>query len=283
MTLLLVILLGLIIGSFLNVCIYRVPRGQPYTYSDEEYDKFEGIVSPAPSFNDPPRSHCPHCKNQLLWWHNIPVLSWFLLRGRCAFCKAPISARYPAVELLTGLLAALCYQRVGLDLTGILLFLFCAALLVITFIDYDYFIIPDVISLPGSAIGVLIAVINAVSPSPPIGEPFVATLFESFLGLLCGGGFLWLVSTVYLKLRKREGLGMGDVKLLFMVGTAFGPACALYTIFLGSLVGSVLGITLILFTSRTADQHIPFGPYLTIGTMLYLFVPPTLLEVIFPL
>lgn len=187
------------------------------------------------------------------------------------------------MELLTAFLALLCYQRVDFGLTWVILFLFCSALLVITFIDYDYFIIPDVISLPGSAVGVLIAIINSLTDPPLIEAPFVSSLFESFLGALCGGGFLWLVSEVYLKLRKREGLGMGDVKLLYMVGAAFGPACALYTIFLGSLVGSVIGVFLILLTSRSADQHIPFGPYLTIGTMLYLFFPPSIFETIFPI
>jgi leader peptidase (prepilin peptidase)/N-methyltransferase len=176
------------------------------------------------------------------------------------------------IELLTAGMALLTVMTYGVSPASILVFLFCCALIVITFIDYDYFIIPDVISKPGIAVGVALGAINHLSPEPVFGHPVVGDLWECFWGVMLGGGFLWAVSYGYLKLRKKDGLGFGDVKLLAMTGAIFGPASALYTIFLGSLVGSIAGIGLVLFMGRKMSQPLPFGPYLAFGTILFLFV-----------
>lgn len=266
---------GLIIGSFLSVCIYRIPFGR--VESDESSgpppDESKSAASSdkkAISINYPTRSFCPQCQHQLLWWHNIPLMSWILLRGKCAFCKSPISARYPVVELLTGIISVLSFQNFGINPTGIVIFAFCCALIVISFIDYDYYIIPNVISLPGFALGMVLAAVNQVWHV--FNPPLVSGLMDAVWGVLAGGGFLFVISEVYLRLRKKEGLGMGDVKLLAMTGAFFGVSGSLYTIFIGSLLGSVLGITLVLVSRRKFSQQLPFGPYLALGTLIYIFV-----------
>ena len=270
-------LFGLATGSFLALCIYRIPRSRedfpelllPIDGSAPEAD----VVPPTPHkvvrIHDPARSFCPHCEQTLAWWHNIPLVSWFLLRGRCAFCKASISARYPFVEFLGGLVAVLSVQMYGVTLTGALVFVFCCALIVISFIDYDFYIIPNVISLPGTAIGVGIAALNHFFHL--FAYPVVADLTESFFGFLMGAGFLFIISEVYMRLRKKEGLGMGDVKLLAMTGVTFGAPAALCTIFIGSLLGAVFGILFIVLGGRRFSHPLPFGPYLAFATAIYLF------------
>jgi leader peptidase (prepilin peptidase) / N-methyltransferase len=171
--------------------------------------------------------------------------------------------------------ALLSYAEFGLTLTGLLVYAFFCALLVISFIDLDFFIIPNVISLPGIVIGVVVSFLNQIFEL--FHWPVAPDIAQSFLGILVGGGFLFLVAEVYLRLRNMEGLGMGDVKLLAMTGAFFGPYCAGYTIFLGSLVGSICGISMIIFGSRKISQHIPFGPYLSLGTFLYLYFPDEVL------
>jgi leader peptidase (prepilin peptidase)/N-methyltransferase len=223
---------------------------------------------------EPARSFCPCCEKRLLWWHNIPLLSWFLLRGRCGFCAARIPFRYVFIEALTATLATLCYLRYGLNATALCTFLLCCALVVITFIDLDYMIIPDVITYPGTLIGLMLALANELlgAPgSPIIGEPFVDSAFGSLAGLLFGPGFLLAIYYFYLYVRKREGLGLGDVKLLAVVGTCLGINGALATIFVGSMVGAAVGVGLILAGKGRFSNYIPFGPYLAIATILYLF------------
>lgn len=276
-TLLITLLLGLLIGSFLNVCIYRIPIQFGF---DQEPDA-EGYIpetrsDPNLTVSYPPRSFCPRCRTQLSWYHNIPVFSWLSLGGRCAFCKESISVRYPFVELLSSLFAVLSYMLFGATLTGVVVYIFTASLIVISFIDYDYYIIPDVISLPATAIGVAIAVLNQFYPL--FYAPIVPDLYISILGILAGAGFLYAVAKIYMFIRKREGLGLGDVKLLAMTGALFGPQCALYTIFIGSLLGSVLGVLLIVFGGRKASQEIPFGPYLALATVLYIFTDDLLIR-----
>lgn len=284
----LAIIFGLIIGSFLSVCIYRIPlgrfdhldnsdlsgqeptEGQPYTPQ---------LFSGEPvCFSFPRRSISPCCKQQLRWWHNIPLVSWLILGGRCAFCKKSISIRYPLVELLTATCAFLSLTLYGATPTAAVVFLFSCALIVITFIDYDYFIIPNLITYPGTMAGIALAVTAEFSPlfSAPVTDGWVT----SALGILAGGGFLYLVSEVYFRVRKIDGLGMGDVKLLAMTGAVFGPECALFTIFMGSLIGSLLGVVLVLAGGKRFSQHIPFGPYLAFGTILYLFFAPELAELL---
>lgn len=267
------LIFGLIIGSFLSVCIYRIPIGRfdSYVEGNPPEDGESDLVEKKEqiSIGYPARSFCPKCRNQLSWYHNIPLFSWLFLRGRCAFCKEKISARYPAVELLTALMSVASFQMYGLTPTGFLIFAFCAALIVISFIDYDYFIIPNVISYPGFILGIIVAGVNQWTGI--FKAPVSANLMDAFWGVLAGAGFLLLVSEVYMRLRKKEGLGMGDVKLLAMTGAFFGPEGSLYTIFIGSFLGSVLGILLVLCVGRKMSQALPFGPYLALGTIAYLF------------
>jgi leader peptidase (prepilin peptidase)/N-methyltransferase len=269
-------LLGLIIGSFLSVCVYRIPLGR---FDGPEYDIVSDETAPeyAPetyqgtpiTFSYPQRSLSPCCKQQLKWWHNIPVVSWLLLNGRCGFCKTPIPMRYPLVELASGAAAMLSMSHYGLTATGILIYVFCCVLIVVTVIDYDYFIIPDLITYPGIIIGGLVAVLNQYMHL--FEEPVADGIMWSALGVLAGGGFLYVVSELYFRLRHVDGLGLGDVKLLIMTGALFGPGAALFTIFFGSLVGSLSGGLLLLIGGRSMSQHLPFGPSLAIATGAYLF------------
>lgn len=269
------IVLGLIIGSFLTVCIYRVPLRRS---ADSEEDSSELDLPMPPvatekiGINNPPRSLCPKCGTQLKAWHNIPLVSWIFLKGRCAHCQEKISIRYPLVEVLTAGACWLSYATYGLTPTALIVFLFTCALIVISFIDYDYYIIPNVISLPGVIIGCALSVLNQFTSLFSL--PVVPGIKESLLGILAGGGFLLLVSETYFLLRKKEGLGMGDVKLLGMTGAFFGWQGSLYTIFVGSLLGSVGGILLTIFLGRKMSKPLPFGPYLALGTFLYIFFGP---------
>jgi len=263
------IILGLIVGSFLTVCIYRIPFGsleEELAGDNTDIQQPPAESKPTITLVEPKRSFCPSCNNRLLWWHNIPLVSWLLLRGQCAYCKKSIPVRYPLVELLTALLSLWSFSMFGITPTGFLIFAFCCALLVITFIDYDFYIIPNVISLPGTALGLAIGLFNQYFHL--FNFPVASSLTISLFGILAGAGFLFLVSEVYFRLRKLEGLGMGDVKLLAMTGAFFGPGCALYTIFVGSLIGSVSGVLMVLFLRRKMSQHLPFGPYLALGTFI---------------
>ncbi len=263
------LIFGLIIGSFLSVCIYRIPYGRSPLIDDESESEAEEPAKPEITVSDPPRSFCVSCKTSLKWYHNVPLFSWLALGGRCAYCKARISVRYPAVEVLTAILALLSYTHFGLTLTALVIFIFCAALLVISFIDYDYYIIPNIISLPGVIIGFALALANQYFHLAH--APLVYGIADALFGVLAGAGFLLLISEGYLRLRKKEGLGMGDVKLLAMVGAFFGVPGAFYTIFVGSLVGSVLGVLLLLLGGKALSHPLPFGPYLALGTFLYIF------------
>lgn len=261
---------GATIGSFLGVCAYRIPMGR-YEPTREGVPLVKGPIS----IISPARSFCPHCERQLAWWHTIPVLSWLALRGRCAFCSKSIPARYMIIELLTGIAAALCLLRFGPSASALGVFIFLCLLIVITYIDIDYMIIPDVITYPGTFIGLSIGLANyfLASPARPLlPPPFVLSPYESLFGLLMGPGLLLLVWWVYFKLRKREGIGLGDVKLLAVVGATFGPQAAWFTIFCGSVVGSIVGVAIIAIRRGSMSQHyIPFGPYLAFGAAFYLF------------
>lgn len=270
-------LFGLATGSFLSVCIYRIPRSRedfPELLLPIDGSEPDPAVLNAPphkviQIHNPPRSFCPACEQTLRWWHNIPLLSWFLLRGRCAFCKARIPVRYPLVEFLGGLSAYLSVATYGVTPTAGVVFVFCCALIVISFIDYDFYIIPNIISLPGTAIGVGLVALNHFTDV--FTYPIVPNLTESLLGFLAGAGFLYLVSEGYMRLRKKEGLGMGDVKLLAMTGVLFGAPGALSTIFIGSLIGAVVGILFVLCGGRRFSHPLPFGPSLALATYIYLF------------
>lgn len=270
------VLVGLCIGSFLNVCIYRIPASREEFYGDSIYGQDKDAPRMELSLAKPTHSICPHCKHRLLWRHNIPAFSWIFLRGRCAYCEKKIPFRYPFVELLAAVFCLYTFNMFGLTATSFVLYAFVCSLIVIAFIDYDYYIIPNVISLPGTGIALGIAALNHFTHI--FSSPIVPGITTALWGVLIGAGFLWLIAEFYLRVRKVEGLGMGDVKLLAMTGALLGPSGAFYTIFVGSLLGSVCGLALILFTGRKASQHIPFGPYLVIATLLYVFTGNMLIE-----
>ena len=233
------IIFGALIGSFLNVCIFRLP-------------KEESIIWPG--------SYCPHCKNPIKFYDNIPLISYLVLRGRCRSCKGSISLQYPAVEGITALSSLFLFIRFGLSLSFLIYFAFVAGLIVITVIDLFHQIIPDLISLPGIAMGLLLSLIN-----PNI------TFSNSMIGVLIGGGSLFAVATVYHWLFKRVGMGGGDVKLLAMIGAFLGWKAVILTIFLSSLIGSLVGIIVMVSKGRDFRYAIPFGPFLSLGAVFSLF------------
>jgi len=240
------IFFGAMIGSFLNVCISRLPKGESIVY---------------------PGSHCPKCGKPIRFYDNIPVISFILLRGRCRSCRTPISFQYPLVEAVTALASLTLFARFGASLSYLVYFSFVASLIVVTVIDLYHQIIPDVISLPGIAVGLLSATVN----------PFLS-FFDSFLGALLGGGSLFVIAGLYQWLFKREGMGGGDVKLLAMIGAFLGWKAVVLTILLGSFAGSVIGIGIILLKGRDFRYAIPFGPFLSLGAVLSLFYGEALLR-----
>lgn len=235
---------GLCIGSFLNVVIHRLPLG-------------ESVVTP--------RSRCPACRTLIPWYHNIPVLSFLLLRARCHNCGVKISWRYPLVELLTGLLflAAAWVNPVWYEWPW--QFFFLGALVASTFIDLDHWILPDKITLPGIVIGL---VGSALIPS--------VNFWSSLAGFFFGGGLLYFVAWAYTLATKKDGLGGGDIKFLAMVGAFLGIEGAVMTIVLASMVGSVVGLFLIVAKGRKGTTAIPFGPFLSAGAAVAFFFGPAL-------
>ncbi len=242
---------GLCIGSFLNVCIYRIPASESISH---------------------PRSRCTNCNELIPFYDNIPVLSYLLLRGKCRFCREPISLRYPIIELLTGLFALTTFLKYGLSLEALIYFVFIAALLVITFVDIDHQIIPDIISLPGIPIFFLAG----------FGLSQINWL-DSLIGILVGGGSLFLVAWVYSLITKEEGMGGGDIKLLAMIGAVIGWKGVLFTIFVASAVGTLAGILVMLKSRKRMRLKIPFGPFLAIGGIAYIFFGPQLIRWYFQL
>jgi leader peptidase (prepilin peptidase)/N-methyltransferase len=267
---------GAIIGSFLGVCSYRIPMGryEPVREGIRELSYPVSILSPA-------RSFCPQCERQLPWQHNIPVVSWLLLQGRCGSCKAAIPVRYLCIELLTGFFAVLCYLRFGVSISGLCAFGVVSALIVVTFIDIDYMIIPNVITYPGTVLGLLLGATSSLLPNNsilPLQFPFSQSFFDSLLGIAIGAGTLYLVWWLYLVIRHREGLGLGDIKLLAMLGALFGYECAFATIFVGSVFGSIIGLSLVALRRHAYSMHLSFGPYLAFAAVLYIFNFPDLIR-----
>jgi len=238
---------GLCIGSFLNVCIYRLPLSKSIVH---------------------PRSACPNCGHPIRACDNIPVASYLMLRGRCRDCGVRIPVRYPLVELLSGAFAAMAVLKFGVGWQGLLMYGVIAALLVITFIDIDHRIIPDLITLPGIPIGVAASFCGLTHVS----------LLESLIGVLAGGGSLFLVAWGYQLITKREGMGGGDIKLLAMIGAFFGWQGVLFTIFVASLSGSLAGLALILRSHGGMKLAVPFGPFLAVGALGYLFIGPEVMD-----
>ncbi len=248
--------LGLKIGSFLNVCIVRIPRRQ-------------SVVSP--------RSSCTHCGQALKPYDNIPLISFLLLRGKCRFCKATISWQYPVVEALTTAIYWGTYVSYGLQWKTAVLLVFFSALIVLVFIDLNHRLLPDVITLPGIALGIVLSVLVGIEDDAgtalvqlaglPDSGGHWGWLASSLLGALVCGGFLWLVGAVYFKLKKVEGLGGGDLKLMGMVGAFLGVKLGLLTIMLGSLLGVLVGLAYIRMTGKDYRYPLPFGSFLGVAAI----------------
>jgi leader peptidase (prepilin peptidase) / N-methyltransferase len=252
---LLAFLLGAIVGSFLNVCIARIPND-------------ESVVHPP--------SRCPRCKVPIAFYDNIPLLSYFFLRGRCRSCDERISSRYFIVELLMASLAVALYYQFGLGLAFAASFVFVAALIVISFIDLDVRIVPDVISLPGIAVGLLFSVIGSFVVSDPF--ELVPSPVSSLIGVLVGGGFLLALAWAYQAFTGVEGMGGGDIKLLAMIGAFLGWPSVPVTLFFSSLGGSIIGLSAMLVKGVGRRYALPFAPFLCLGALLYLFFGRELIQ-----
>lgn len=239
--------LGLIVGSFLNVCIWRIPRG-------------ESIVLPA--------SHCPNCHIPLKFYDNIPVISYILLRGSCRSCGEKISWRYPLVEFLTCILFLAIGWRFGPSWPLIPYLIFAASLIIIAFIDIEHLIIPDIISLPGIVLGFLISFL-----------PFMSVRFlDSLIGILAWGGCFLLIAIIGKWIWKREAMGIGDIKLIAMIAAFLGWQGGAVTVFWASLIGSIWGGFLMLIKKKGRWDVIPFGPFLCLGALISLLYGPEMIR-----
>jgi leader peptidase (prepilin peptidase)/N-methyltransferase len=255
-----VFLFGLLIGSFLNVCIIRIPARK-------------SIVMPA--------SACPKCGAPIRPYDNIPVLSWLSLGGKCRACKAKISGMYPLVELLTALLFFGCYLAFGLTTEALKWAIFSALMIVLVFTDLRERILPDAVNYTGFALGLALSfvtrptdgtalwVANRVFEFPPPAP--VISFVDALLGAALGSSLLWLVSEAYFRLRGREGMGMGDVKMMLLVGAFLGAKRTLLTIFAGSLLGSILGLAFMAARRKDSNYELPFGTFLGMAALLVVF------------
>ena len=247
MTTLIIFVVGAVVGSFLNVCILRLP-------------KEESIAFPA--------SHCPSCQGKIAWHDNIPILSFLMLGAKCRYCKKRISRQYLIIETVTGLLFVLFFHAFAFTPKGFLYLYLSLCLLVQAVIDMRYKIIPDEVTLPAIVIGLLV---STVFPQVHGQTTWTGGFLWSIVGILVGGGILYLAGTVAEWILKKEAMGGGDVKLLAAVGAVLGWESVLWTVFVSSLAGSVVGIYLRL---RKNEETIPFGPFLALGAFLYMFVGP---------
>ncbi len=249
-----VFLAGLCIGSFLNVCIWRIPRD-------------ESIVWPG--------SHCPACNHAIAPWDNLPLLSWVFLGGKCRHCRAPISPRYFVVELLTGTLFAGLWLVHGWTLQTPVYLFFTAALVLGTFVDFDHLILPDRVTIGGMVAG---PILSFAFPALQGQTERLPALVQSLIGLAVGYGLLWLVATIGRAILKREAMGMGDVKLLGAIGACLGWPAVLFTIFVSSLSGTLLGFTLIALGKKELQSKIPYGPHIALAAVLWMFCGPACID-----
>lgn len=248
-------LFGLLIGSFLNVCIYRMPRDI-------------SVLRPA-------RSHCPHCDHVIRWYDNIPVISFLLLRGKCRDCKERISLRYPIVEILTGAVFFGSIFTFGLSLLALKYVLFGSSMIALIFSDFEERILPDEFTIGGTVVGIALSLVVPLNPSlafflaPFTRNPQILSLIESLLGSVVCAGVLWGVGYLYERFRNKEGLGFGDVKMVMMIGAFLGLQGALLTVIAGSILGSVVGLIYIYSTGKNASTYeLPFGSFLGLAASL---------------
>ncbi|MCL6618171.1 MAG: A24 family peptidase [Thermomonas hydrothermalis] len=248
--------LGLLVGSFLNVVILRLPRRLEWQWKRDARDILEipELYEPPPPGVVVERSHCPQCGHQLAWYENIPLLSWLALRGKCRHCKTPISLQYPLVELLTGLLFLVCVWRFGFGWKGFGALLLTSYLIVLAGIDLRTRLLPDTLTLPLLWLGLVAAVEHLYVPLKP-----------AVLGAMAGYLSLWSVYWVFKQLTGKEGMGHGDFKLLAAIGAWTGLAGVLPTILLSSLLGALIGTLWLTLKGRDKATPIPFGPYLAVA------------------
>jgi leader peptidase (prepilin peptidase)/N-methyltransferase len=240
--------LGACVGSFLNVCIYRISEGKSIVF---------------------PKSFCPDCLRPIRFYDNIPVISYLILRGKCRDCHKKISYRYPVVELITALLSLFLFWKYGLSFQYFFAFVFVCTLIIITFIDLKHQIIPDIITLPGIPIFFLLTFF------------FIDVSFlDSILGILIGGGGFYLIAIVYQFITKREGIGGGDIKLMAMLGVFLGWKSLLFILLVSSLLGSIVGISMMIVHGKDLKYAVPFGPFLSIAAVAYMFMGNYLMRLI---
>lgn len=239
-----IFIFGLVVGSFLNVCIYRMPRDQ-------------SIIKP--------RSHCPKCRKLVAWYDNIPLLSYLLLGGECRYCKEKISLQYFIVELLTGIMFLSFYNSFGFSVISLIYAIFVCGLIVATFVDFNFRIIPDEIDIGGIVLGLTFSFIY---PALQNTGNHLLGLFRSFLGVIIGGGIIWITGVIGDFIFKKETMGGGDVKLLAMIGAFLGWQIAIMTFFIAPLFGAIIGIIIKL---RTKNSLIAYGPYLSLASIVALF------------
>lgn len=239
-----VAIFGACVGSFLNVCIYRLPRGR-------------SIVKP--------QSHCPRCRSNISWYDNIPIISYIILLGHCRNCRHKITPRYIIVEAITTILSVATFIHFGALSQYLIYFCFLVApLVVVTFIDLEHRLIPDIISIPGVVAGAMARLAFTQDSWTPV-------LVDIILGILVGGGFLCIVGLGYEWLKKEEGLGGGDVKLACMLGAFFGWKAVIFILLVSSLLGSLVGLFLIFVLRKGLKYAMPFGPFLVGAAYIYLF------------
>jgi len=271
-------LLGLMVGSFLNVVIHRLPRMMELRWAAECADLQSTAENPAPVSTEPepfnlmvPRSRCPHCGHQIRWFENIPVISYLVLRGKCSQCAAPISARYPAVELTTAVLFAWCGWHWGLGWEALAWCGFSAAVLALACIDWDTTLLPDDITLPLLWAGLCAAGLQLTDTALP----------DAFWGAVAGYLSLWLVYWAFKLVTGKEGMGYGDFKLFSAFGAWFGWQALIPVILMASVIGAVIGIAIKLKGNLREGGYVPFGPFLALaGLTSMVFGPSAILAAI---
>jgi len=244
---------GAVVGSFLNVCVHRMPRE-------------ESIVNPP--------SHCPSCNQRIFWYDNVPLVSYAVLQGRCRHCRARISPRYVLVELLTAVLFLIVWGK----FTGWLIPLYwivVAGLLVATFIDLEHYIIPNEITYGGIVLGLALSPINPVLRAE---HSVFGAMLQSVFGMVIGGGLLLGIAWIGGKVFKKEAMGMGDVKLLAAIGAFMGWQATLFTLFISSVVGAVVGLTLVLAQRKGWQSRLPYGPYIALGALIWMLCGTALVD-----
>ena len=247
---------GLMVGSFLNVVIYRFPKILHYQWTSQSYEWLnkEPYTKEEPPTLSKPASHCYNCKTTIKAWQNIPVISYLILRGKCGNCQSPISLRYPLIELLTGVLSAYALYHFGSNVAGLFAVFLTWILITLTFIDFDHQLLPDDIVLPTLWLGLGLSLFGVYT-----------TPINSIIGAIAGYLFFWIIFHGFKLLTGKEGMGHGDFKLMSLLGAWFGWQLLPQIILLSTLVGSIVGISLMLFKKADMSNKIPFGPYIAVA------------------